>query len=150
MIKSQIKNSGFTLLLALVVIGIVLVVGLGVFDIILREIALSAEGRESQKAFYAADTGVECALYYDTNHLISTTTPPGPSNIKCANQTINNVGGSPVFTFEFSLSNGACVSVNVDKSSPTPPKTTIKAKGYNVDCSSNTLRKVERALKVTY
>jgi hypothetical protein len=63
--KNKENNKGFVLMIALVLISIVLVVGLGVYDIILREIIISIAGRESQKSFYAADSGIECALYWD-------------------------------------------------------------------------------------
>ncbi len=141
----MMRNKGFTLLLALVVTGIVLTVGLGVFDIIIREIALSAMGRESQKAFYVADTGVECALYWDIkNGPISTTTP---ADIECANQTMS-AGGSLISTFELTLPNGSCVQVIINKS--VPSRTILEARGYNIDCASNDPKKVERGLRIAY
>jgi hypothetical protein len=38
-------------------------IGLGIFSIATRETVLSGTAREAQYAFYAADAGVECALY---------------------------------------------------------------------------------------
>ena len=57
------KNKGFTLLLSLLVISVILSVGLGVSNIMIKELKLSGLGRESQVAFYAADAGVECFFF---------------------------------------------------------------------------------------
>lgn len=59
------NQKGFTLMVAMLVSTIVIVVGLGVSSIILRQFNLAVLSRESQSAFYAADTLVECILYYD-------------------------------------------------------------------------------------
>ncbi|MEY2641077.1 MAG: hypothetical protein RL150_470 [Candidatus Parcubacteria bacterium] len=58
---------GFTLLFAVLVSVLVLAVGASVINIALKQVILSGAGRESQYAFYAANTGVECALYWDLN-----------------------------------------------------------------------------------
>jgi hypothetical protein len=44
---------------------LVLAVGLAILSIALKQLQLSSAGRESQKAFFSADAGVECALYLD-------------------------------------------------------------------------------------
>ncbi len=143
--SSSRSKRGFTLLLSLVVVSIVLSVGLGVFDIVFRELMFSGMSRESQKAFYAADTGAECAMYWDIKEgLISSTTP---STISCANQSVE-VGGTPISSFQVDLSNGTCFSVTVDKTND--PQTSIESYGYNTPCGSTNPRKVERAIKITY
>ena len=88
------KNTqrGFTLLLAALVSSIVLAVGAAIFSIAQKQVTLSALGRDSQFAFYAADTIAECALYWDFRFdYFSTTTPatvvaPDP---RCDAQSIN-------------------------------------------------------------
>lgn len=57
---------GFTLFFAMLVGSLALAVGLAIFDLTLRELQLSAVATQSQYAIYAADTGAECALYWDT------------------------------------------------------------------------------------
>ena len=60
------KNErGFTLLFAVLVSSLVLAIGLSIANLTLKEVKLSGAGRESEFAFYAADTGSECALYWD-------------------------------------------------------------------------------------
>lgn len=64
----KIKNDkGFTLLFAVLVSIMVLAVGTSIINISLKQVILSSSGRESQFAFYAANTGMECALYWDLN-----------------------------------------------------------------------------------
>ncbi len=58
------NNSGFALLLTLVVISIILAVGLTLLQITMKQLSLSAIARESEIAFYAASTGLECMQYW--------------------------------------------------------------------------------------
>ncbi len=58
-------NRGFTAFIAVLVSSLALAVGLSIYDLLLRELLLSQTARESQLAIFAADTGVECALYWD-------------------------------------------------------------------------------------
>ncbi len=61
------KNTqkGFSVLFASLVGSLVLAIGLAILSITIKQITLSSAGRESQKAFYAADTGTEFALFLD-------------------------------------------------------------------------------------
>ncbi|MBI3075057.1 MAG: hypothetical protein HYY92_02495 [Parcubacteria group bacterium] len=66
--NSKLK-SGYALMLSIVVSSIVLSIGLSLFNIVQKELILSATGRDSQFAFYSADGGIECALYWDIKQL---------------------------------------------------------------------------------
>lgn len=46
--------------------SLTLSIGLAIYDLTVREIELSAAASQSQFAIYAADTGAECALYWDS------------------------------------------------------------------------------------
>lgn len=59
------NTRGFTIFFAMLVGGLALAVGAAIYDLTVREIDLSAAANQSQYAIYAADTGVECALYWD-------------------------------------------------------------------------------------
>lgn len=59
------KQNGFTLLFAVLAATLVLSVGASIISIAVRQVLLSGTGRESQYAFYAANTGIECALYWN-------------------------------------------------------------------------------------
>lgn len=64
-IKPKQKNSeGFVLLLTLVVVSIVLAIGLSMLQITMKQLTLSNIARESEIAFHAASTGIECMQYY--------------------------------------------------------------------------------------
>ncbi len=58
-------EKGFTLLFSLLVSTLVLTVGASIISISLRQLVISSTGRDSQYAFYAANTGIECAMYWD-------------------------------------------------------------------------------------
>jgi hypothetical protein len=119
-------------------------VGIGIHNITLKELIISSSSRDSQLAFYAADAGTECALYWDIKkNLFATSTQ---NTIFCANTNLT-VGGETINTFSFSLSNGACVDVVVDKDSPS--QTVVTSRGYNT-CNLDDPRRVERGLRVTY
>lgn len=64
---------GFTLLLAALVATIVLSLGAAIYTIAFKQVVLSSIGRDSQLAFYAADTMAECALYWDVRQNIFST-----------------------------------------------------------------------------
>ncbi len=53
------------MLFAVLVSSVLLSVGVSIFNLTIKELVLSSSGRESQFAFYAADTGIECAIYWD-------------------------------------------------------------------------------------
>lgn len=64
--KISKKNSkGFTIFFATLVASLALAIGLAIYDITLRQLDLSTTVIQSQYAMYAADSGVECALYWD-------------------------------------------------------------------------------------
>src|SRR3989344_1683665 len=62
------KNKGFTLFVAMIVTSTLLLISMGIVNLAVREVFISASGRDSQQAFYAADTGLECALYWDVQN----------------------------------------------------------------------------------
>lgn len=109
---------GFTLLLSVLVVSLALALGLAIFSITIKGLLLSSVSRESQFAIYAADTGIECALFWDQRaDAFSTSTP---SSITCNNATIPNMGGQgydvpSTFTLDFSPQ-PYCAVVSVIKS----------------------------------
>jgi hypothetical protein len=64
--KYRLKtNLGFVLLFSLLISSILLATGLGISRLMIRQIAFASLSRESQVAFFAADSGLECALHWD-------------------------------------------------------------------------------------
>lgn len=60
-------KKGFVLALSLLLSSIVLALAFGIFNILLKELILTSSARDSQIAFYAADSAIECGLYWDTH-----------------------------------------------------------------------------------
>ena len=157
------KSDGYLLLFAVVLASIVLAIGLGIFNIVNKGIVLASTGRSSQSAFYAADTGAECALYWDRKHtgfsmtvfptstasVIITSGPVCNSEDIAASWTVSNqTVNSAKTTFDLALSNGTCTTVSVLKTSG-GIVTAIESLGYNTCILSNP-RRIERAVRVKY
>ncbi len=152
---------GFTLLYAVLMSSLLLTIGLGIFNITIKELLLSSAGRESQFAFYAADTGAECALYWDfkfdsfgttsdsaitCNGVLMGGTDPGtPYSNTCCGGAGPNVAS--IFTLDFAPE-PYCVTVYVTKLEG-PDRTTIESRGYNT-CDPGNPRRVERTILVTH
>jgi hypothetical protein len=104
--KYYLKNrqKGFALLIGVVVASVLVSITFVMFSISLKQISLSTTGKNSQYAFYAADTGIECALYADNkinkvfvdpvatvnggNTNVTPERPVNPTPFICSNQTI--------------------------------------------------------------
>lgn len=66
--ETSAQQKGFTLFYAVLTASLLLAIGIAIFNITFKELILSSGARESANAFYAADTGLECALYWDLKH----------------------------------------------------------------------------------
>lgn len=145
---------GFTILFAVLTSSLLLAIGITIFNITYRELLLSSSARDSQFAIYAADTGVECALYWDTI-ASSFATGTGQRNVECASQlalfTVYPDRPS-TSTFLLALPSGGgvqpCAIVDVAKYE-NPTRTVLISRGYNT-CETTNPRRVERALRVSY
>jgi hypothetical protein len=62
-----LKNNkqGFALLFSVLISSLMLTIGLSIFGIALKELAISTAARQSVHAFFAADSGRECLIYWD-------------------------------------------------------------------------------------
>lgn len=153
---------GFTILLAALVASLVLSLGIAIFSIARKSITLSTLGRDSQYAFYAADTAAECILYWDSIHdAFATDTPmatircddpdpPNPLTVAITQPTwpgtVYTIGGATPFEV-----NGYCAVVTVTKNDG-PPYTSIHADGYSVPCAERDTnpRTLQRSVELNY
>lgn len=151
------KNEGFTLFIAVVITGTLLLIATSVASLAVKQAFISSTALKSQQAFYAADTGLECALYWDVKNpsdISAFATSSPPSTINC-NQDGNNptnqwvVGGASVSTINRInfLPDPYCAIVTVTKNSN--GTTLIESRGYNT-CNALEPRRVERAVRSTY
>jgi len=169
--NSQPKTSqrGFTLLLAALVASISLALGAAVFSIAQKQLTLSGIGRDSQFAFYAADTVAECALYWDfrCNYFAISADLINPScsnpNPSCdgaeLGQSNMEEGRTENYPYtmtsdKINLSGNLCAEVSVEKSldSKGAVRTVIHADGYNTDCPSigTNARALQRSVELHY
>jgi hypothetical protein len=160
---------GFTVLLAALVSSIVLALGTSIFLIAKKQITLSALGRDSQFAFYAADSGAECALYWDVKKNAFDVTPPAEVP-RCAGQNLGETVSSgsrsaPPYTISFQINlfanvdgilgtiddSGYCVQVAVNKNT-SAPFTSIRADGYSTSCATiaTSPRSLQRSVELQY
>jgi hypothetical protein len=79
---------GFTLFIALIVSSLLLAIGFSLSTIILKQLIFANSGKESQLAFYAADSGAECALYWDRKDIGGATVFDGAFATSTTNKNI--------------------------------------------------------------
>ncbi|MBI1974968.1 MAG: hypothetical protein HYS57_01250 [Parcubacteria group bacterium] len=125
-------------------------VGIAIANIAVRELALSSTGRESQFAFYAADSGAECALYWDIQEKRFPSVPDSAAPIICNTASVAlsvaAISGGARTSFTLPLRDTACALVSVSKTS----STLIESRGRN-DCGAgDNPARVERAIRVRY
>lgn len=130
------SKNGAALLMAVLMASVMLSVGLGVYQRTYKELYFSSFWKQAQIAFAAADSGLECALYWDLHKA---------ATASCFGADV--VGWDPSGNASASFSiNIPCVSIEIIKSGSA---TTIKSRGYNT-CDTNNPRRVERALRIDY
>ncbi len=148
----QKKERGVALLITIILTGTLLLVATTIMNTAVKQAFLSATGRESQYAFYAADSGAECALYWDVQNPSGFSAFNSLSTIECNKDLANpanhfTVGETNVSSFTMTfLPDAYCAKVTVTKSGNT---TKIESSGYNT-CDSSNPRRVERAVRITY
>ncbi len=164
-IKNNSNRRGFLIYLSVLFSGLALLIGLFILNVTRREIVFSGYNKESDYAFYAAEAGAECALYWDLNNgggartafpvyfgdpgfnidddylICSSSGWTGPGEL--APNVSYIIGLWPVTTFRFNVyidaSRSYCAEVSVGKirSSLTGEVyTSLYSDGYNVDCNA--------------
>jgi Tfp pilus assembly protein PilX len=66
--RKPTTESGIALYMAITITSAIVLVAFAIISLALRQISISNAGRDSQVAFYAADAGSECALYWDAKN----------------------------------------------------------------------------------
>lgn len=159
------KPRGVTLLVAVILSSVVLSVAFALLDIAYKQQLLTSTAKQSQYAFYNADSILECALYYDQQHGAFDFTSPAPSSsLTCNTHPVLNYttsvaagGGGQIRTTTFDVScSGSDIrgSVTVLKSDGTAlcssaSRTCIYSTGFS-SCNEADPRRIERGLKVYY
>ncbi len=156
---STSPSRGFTLLIAVILTSVLLSVGLALLDVAYKQVVLSSTAKQSQTAFYAADSALECALYWDQQRGAFAYGAP-LSSITCTGQSIavsppSVTNGVQKTTFSVPCPGGNTALVEIYKGNGVTScnaggrSTCIYANGYN-SCSAANPRRIERGLKVVY
>ncbi len=131
MIKNFKKNRAFVILFAVTLSALLLSIALGISNIAFREVRFSTNARDTNDAFFAADTGIECAFINDKS-TSNSFRGSGTGSIQClgGNVTVNNTTS---LLYDFKLAglgsqNKGCAIVSVDKRASVY---VITSKGYN-------------------
>ena len=153
MIKKYIKkNKGFVILFAVTLAALLLSIALGVANIALKEIKFGTNARDTNEAFFAADSGAECALLNDKTTSSAFPAGGGAGTVACASSTPTFAGGVYSFVVTGLGSSGqGCAKVTVDKS--VSLNTKVVSRGYNTGspgCNSTSASLVERQLELNY
>lgn len=153
-------KNGFALLYAIVIISVISVIAFGLASVTLKQKILSSLAVDSQTAFYTADAGMECALFF--NQKIFNPLTPGNNMIPCYDIDPNNFGQivqvstlfnppqSP-YVWYIASRKEPCFYIELIPPGipPASPKPSISVKGYNT-CIPNQNRYVERNLRAYF
>jgi hypothetical protein len=173
--NNQHHDGGYVLLITVLIASVILAITLGMANTAYREETFGIQAKESHIAFFAADTGLECALAADR---VASSPFEGPNPmIRCAEQSITTLGDTSivdaeerVYDFDIASSGitipgGGCAHIIVRKNALVDALsgvrgTIVESRGYNLPCtevdailvsgSVDTRLLVERALRATY
>lgn len=149
------SSRGFVLLIAVIFMSVMLTFGLALGSLAYKQQVLASSAVESQYAFYAADAGLECALYADqqagafTPYPASAPALSAVPSISCDGASVapySSVWTSSVWTIAYrqfpidaALPNPRCADVTIYKySAPqaTGVTTYVFSQGYDVSCGT--------------
>jgi len=168
------KDQGFVILFAMLISSIILLMTSGIFNVVQKQVILSSYARESQRAFYAADAALECALSYDIGPGREGTAFPvitgneenqAPGSIRCGGSDLSvidlgEIGEAQFFSFRYYNPSDevGCAYILVKKTEEGGfYDTQITAAGFN-SCIGEVIKApnfddptlLERRLSITY
>lgn len=174
------KQAGFTMFFGVLIAGLALAIGAVIYDLVVRELALSQIAAQSQYAAYAADTAAECALYWDAKYNVSgksffpspwaaSWTAPSGAAYTCNSQNIGTqlavaanviqTATDATSTFQLYMDSGGdikkpCATVSVHKYYDTVSGTNIRRTVISADgfntCMTAAPNRLQRSLFMMY
>ena len=156
-IKKFKKNNqkGYAILFTVVIVSAISVITAGLSNTAYKQLILSSLAKDSQAAFYQADTASDCALYAD--RVLGSTNPPNITTVAtpwtCGGQSsISAINGTGYTINPVTVDSNPCFRITVTRDTVVVApltRTIISAKGYNI-CDTNNLRTVEREVLVNF
>jgi len=114
------KKKGFVLFFAITLTALVLSITLGVANIALKEIKFGTNARDTNDAFFAADTGIEAVFFADRNGTFCPI-PSGSTSSSCDHSS-----------FELGSRGLSCSQVRITKENISGNiETTVVSDGYS-------------------
>jgi Tfp pilus assembly protein PilX len=138
------RESGFALLITLIVVGVVLSVGLTILDLSIKQVRLSTNAKESEIAFHATNAGMECARY--VRSVKSAAMEIGQTiTANCFGETVNNIapnsnpdpvpniaGDGTAFLYEYDVTWGDADAQRCSRISTLVASSTIAESGMEI------------------
>lgn len=150
-------SSGFVALFTVLIASTIMLMIVGITSVNYKEALLTRGSTDSSTSFFASDTGIECALYYDRKVSafpeIDALLPLENLNCQGIEAEINE---DDALEYSFLLDSylGWCADVRIDKAylEDGVYYTKIESFGYNTRCGERgtSPKSVERALRVRY
>ena len=82
------STTGFAMLFAVLISSFLIMIGISIFSISLKEVMISTSIRDSQTAFYAANSAEECAAYWNLKGAGKNSAFPSCLDSKCSNHPL--------------------------------------------------------------
>ena len=153
------SQRGFTLLISILLSTVAVTLGVALIDIAYKQLILASSAKHSQYGFYAADSAMECALYWDQKfNGFSFLSPMPASSIKCQDIAVTSYAsayyGSGATRHRRTTFNVPCPGTSQSNGKVSVYKyesgdTAIYANGFST-CVADDQRRIERGLKVFY
>lgn len=152
--KNKIQK-GYAMLFTVIIVSAISIITAGLINATYKQIILSSLAKDSQVAFYQADTAVDCALYadrvyFDLNPDIFT--DGGTWTCGGINLTIHRMSPMNYDILPTSLggSSEPCFRINTSRTvQGALTETKIKADGYNI-CNKLNKKTVQRSIEINY
>lgn len=158
-LKTTKKQNGYAILFAVVVISSISIIVAGLTSTALKQVILSSLAKDSQIAFYQADTASDCAFYAEMVKGVDEPDFFKTDNVwSCGGQDLIVKPGTDgsydlIPIEEVYYSDNPCFKISVVKSNldtdPPSVAVNIKARGYNV-CDNKNPKIVEREVEINY
>ena len=138
------------ILFAVMLAALLLSIAVGVSEIAYKENTFGTSTKDTDNAFFAADSGTEQVLFYDK----TSTTYPIP-DVGVTKTWDGNSSPSILPVLGLGSDGLNCALMTITKNNTvTPMQTTIVSDGFNIggdkNCNSTSLNRVDREITTTY
>lgn len=138
------SQSGFALLMSLIVVGVILSIGLSVLELSIKQIKLATNARDSEIAFHAANAGMECSRYWRRINALEmetgqSVTPvcfgsaANPSTIPAPSPVPGTVGNGEAFQYDYEFTWGTGLNTRCTEITTLVASSTLPGAGLTIN-----------------